>query len=284
MNSDVLSNVNACPSFGGYRCNLMSRYLPFIFLYWSAASLLLFAERFHVAQTHVDVSLIRHFYVFVIGVLFSLSATGFLKSEFFRRVKRRLSVVTVFCVAAAAATALLLNPITYLMVGYRLNDIPLRILSTGTLYFFLFDFLWCALYMQFTGQSLLAPVAISEAEAGPDGEEIQPRQPSFAVEKLGEKRILHANYICYIRAKGDYVELLTDDNCYMIKQTLAGLLKLLDASSFRRVHRSLIVNASKVTGVKACGGGTYELSLEGGHRVRSSRSYKAAVEQILPKA
>lgn len=262
----------------------MTRYLPFVFLYWAAASLLLFTERLHVAQTHIDVSLIRHFYVFVIGVLFSLSATGFLKSEFFRKIKRRLAAVIIFCVTAAAATALLLNPITYLMVGYHLSDIPLKILSTGTLYFFLFYFLWCALYMQFTGQSLLARVAISQGEVDAHGEKVKPRQLTFAVDKLGEKRILHAEYICYIRAKGDYVELFTDDNCYMIKQTLAGLLKVLNASSFRRVHRSLIVNVSKVTGVKACGGGTYELSLEGGHQVRSSRSYKTVVEQILPKA
>jgi len=106
----------------------------------------------------------------------------------------------------------------------------------------------------------------------------------FKVEKMGQKRLLQDRDICCVNASGDYVELVTAANTYLQKETMAQLERQLDKERFKRVHRSTIINAEKIESVVQKPGGAFEIKLEGGHTVLSSRSYKAVVESILPQA
>ena len=63
---------------------------------------------------------------------------------------------------------------------------------------------------------------------------------------------------------------------------LALRIPLLDPDRFKRVHRSTIVNAEKVERVSPKSGGSFEITLEGGRSVQSSRAYRTVVESILP--
>jgi len=225
------------------------------------------------AQAHLDVAIVRYVYYPLIGFLLTFALTSFYNSRFFNAAKGRLVFVALACAVAALVTAVILNPITYLMVGYNIHNIPQEILSTGTLLFALIYCLWSAIYFPLVGQSLLTAPE-------PAGEE---KSNVFRVEKGGEKRLLKDRDICFIRASGDYVELVTAENQYLVKETLTTLEKRLDGARFRRVHRSAIVNQLKLEKAVTKPGGVYVLTFEGDRTLTSSRSYKAIVEDILPK-
>jgi hypothetical protein len=216
--------------------------LIFNISFWLVAAIVLFVNSWSNATRHMDVAIARYLYLIVIGLL--------------------------------VTSALILNPITYLMAGVNIHTVPHEILSTGTLYFALFYFVWSVLYFQLSSRSILG-AALPQSHG---------QDMVFKVEKMGEKRLLHDRDICCVNASGDYVELVTAVNSYLKKETLSKLESQLDKSRFRRVHRSTIINTGKIESVVQKPGGTFEIRLEGGHIVHSSRSYKAIVESILPQA
>lgn len=242
--------------------------------FWLLAAFVLLLNSWSKAQGHMDVAIVRYIYFALIGLLVTYAMTNFYGAAFFQRAAGRPWLVALASFVAAMVTALLLNPITYLMIGYDLHAVPHEILSTGTLYFGLIYFIWSALYFQLTGQSILRPDAAPASE---------PPGRVFKVEKMGEKRLLQDRDICCITASGDYVELVTPSNRYMIKDTLSNLEDLLDGERFERVHRSTIVNKDKIKSVIARQGGAFDITLDGGQVVQSSRSYKTVVEAILPQ-
>lgn len=61
---------------------------------------------------------------------------------------------------------------------------------------------------------------------------------------------LKLNDITHIESDSEYVIFHTPEKKIMCHKTLKSLEKSLDASAFMRVHRSFIVNKSKVTGLK----------------------------------
>lgn len=250
------------------------RFLIFNLSFWLVASVVLFVNAWPNAQHHMDVAIARYIYLVIIGLLITSALTLIYSSGWFRRPARRLLRAILFSSVAALLTALIVNPLTYLMVGADINTVPYEILSTGTLYFALFYIVWSALFLQLQGQSILHDTMP------------KPSQSSlvFKVEKGGAKHLLHDRDICCVSASGDYVELVTAANRYLQKDTLANLEGQLDKSRFKRVHRSTIVNADKIESVVPRSGGAFEITLEGGHVVQSSRAYKVVVEGILPRA
>ena len=238
------------------------------------AAVVLFVNAWPKAQGHINVAVVRYFYFVIIGLLATSALTIVYNSEWFQRSEKRLLQATLFSAGAALVTALILNPITYLMVGANIHTVPVEIISTGTLYFALFYLVWSALYFQLRGQSIFHGESHAAQQSG----------LVFKVEKMGQKRLLQDRDICCVNASGDYVELVTAANTYLQKETMAQLERQLDEDRFRRVHRSTIINAEKIESVVQKPGGAFEITLEGGHTVLSSRSYKAIVEGILPQA
>ena len=250
------------------------RFLFFNISFWLAAAIVLFINSLPNSNTHLDVAYTRYIYMMIVAMLISAALTLIYKSSWFQGSTRKLLWTTLISVLAALLMAAILNPILYLMLGRELHEVHLEILITGTLYFTLLFLLWSALYFQWANQpALKQPVT----ETGN-----HPR--SFKVEKMGENRLLQDRDICCVIASGDYVELLTDSNSYLLKETLAHIESQLDGERFKRIHRSTIVNADMIESVVRKAGGAFELTLQGGKTVQSSRSYKMAVESILPKA
>jgi len=255
--------------------------LLFTISFWFIASLVLFVERYQIAQHHLNVAYIRCAYLWLVGVLISFVLVSFFNSELFKGtiIKPKWWVIT--SSVAAIVTALLLNPVTYLMTGYDIENVPVEIFSTGTLYFFLFYLLWSIFYFKWSfASSALIDVNELSLEDAPGSSD----NHVFNVEKMGEKRLLNDIDICCIRASGDYVELITENNCYMIKNTLKKLDQQLNNSHFKRVHRSTIVNSNKVKSVIPKQSGAFEITLNGGYQILSSRSYKSVVEGLYPTA
>jgi DNA-binding LytR/AlgR family response regulator len=250
------------------------RFLFFTISFWLVAAIVLFINSLPTSNSHLEVAYTRYIYLMIIAMLISSALTLIYKSSWFQGSTRKLLWTALISVLAALLMAAILNPILYLMLGMKLDQVHLEILITGTLYFTLLFLLWSALYLQWVRQP---------AQGEPLVETVEPRR-AFKVEKMGENRLLQDRDICCVIASGDYVELLTDSNSYLLKETLASIESQLDDARFKRVHRSAIVNVDMIESVVRKAGGAFELTLQGGNTVQSSRSYKLAVESILPKA
>ncbi len=85
----------------------------------------------------------------------------------------------------------------------------------------------------------------------------------------------------YFEAESNYVRLRVGDHSYLIRDTLTNLSAQLDPAHFVRVHRSLIVQTSRIVEAESLFAGEYVLFLSTGRRLTSGRTYRAAVQAAL---
>lgn len=85
----------------------------------------------------------------------------------------------------------------------------------------------------------------------------------------------------FFEAESNYVRLRVGDQSYLIRDTLTSLSERLDPAHFVRVHRSLIVQTSRVVEAESLFAGEYVLVLSTGRRLTSGRTYRAAVQAAL---
>jgi two-component system LytT family response regulator len=87
--------------------------------------------------------------------------------------------------------------------------------------------------------------------------------------------------IRWIDAAGDYMCIHAGSDTHILRGTMKELEELLDPKLFQRVHRSTIVNLRLVKSLRAHMNGEYFLTLEGGHELKLSRTYRDKVEYFL---
>jgi two-component system LytT family response regulator len=85
----------------------------------------------------------------------------------------------------------------------------------------------------------------------------------------------------WIDAAGDYMCIHAGGNTHILRGTMKELEEILDPKLFQRVHRSTIVNLRLVRSLRAHMNGEYFLTLEGGHELKLSRTYRDKVEYFL---
>jgi two-component system, LytTR family, response regulator len=87
--------------------------------------------------------------------------------------------------------------------------------------------------------------------------------------------------IQWVDAAGDYMCIHAGGDTHILRGTMKELEELLDPRLFQRVHRSTIVNLRLVKSLRAHMNGEYFLTLEGGHELKLSRTYRDKVEYFL---
>ncbi len=87
--------------------------------------------------------------------------------------------------------------------------------------------------------------------------------------------------IQWIDAAGDYMCVHVGGDTYILRGTMKELEDILDPKLFQRVHRSTIVNLRLVKSLRAHMNGEYFLTLDGGHELKLSRTYRDKVEYFL---
>ena len=85
----------------------------------------------------------------------------------------------------------------------------------------------------------------------------------------------------WIDAAGDYMCIHAAGDTHILRGTMKELEEILDPKLFQRVHRSTIVNLRLVRSLRAHMNGEYFLTLEGGHELKLSRSYRDKIEYFL---
>lgn len=127
-------------------------------------------------------------------------------------------------------------------------------------------------------------------EAGPDPrvlallETLQPppHYPDRIPVRSGPRiRLVPVDEVDYFRAEDNYVRLCVGERSHLVRETLAGLEARLDPARFLRIHRSLIVNRSRIREVEPLFAGEYVVTLADGTRLTSGRSFRDRIRDAL---
>jgi len=103
----------------------------------------------------------------------------------------------------------------------------------------------------------------------------------FLVKGRDRTLVVNAEDIDWIGAADYYVELHVGGQAHLLRETMNELAARLDPEKFFRVHRSAIINLERVREIHPLFRGDCDLVLEGGRRVRLSRTRRAEFERLF---
>jgi hypothetical protein len=110
-----------------------------------------------------------------------------------------------------------------------------------------------------------------------------PLPERFAVRKRGGSEVMvEVADIDWVDAAGNYAVLHVGGDTFEIRSSLAKLEGELDPRRFVRVHKSHIVNISRVTEVTPWMSGDWRIRLQDGAEMNLSRRYRARFEALAP--
>ncbi len=108
-----------------------------------------------------------------------------------------------------------------------------------------------------------------------------PRPEVLPIRQGRETVRLPVASIQWVDAAGDYMCIHAGGETHILRGTMKELEDLLDPKLFQRVHRSTIVNLRLVRSLRAHMNGEYFLTLESGHELKLSRTYRDKIEYFL---
>jgi len=127
------------------------------------------------------------------------------------------------------------------------------------------------LVSQISGEKISS---LAELE-GKKGAGLVHKEPSrLAIRDGGKTTWVDQSDIEWIDAAGDYMCVQAQGTTYIMRKTMKELEKELDDSILQRIHRSTIINITQVKEMESHINGEYFLTLNSGHRVKLSRTYK----------
>lgn len=109
-----------------------------------------------------------------------------------------------------------------------------------------------------------------------------PRQhvKRLAVRSAGKTVFVDVADIDWIEAAENYVQLHTGQTPRLLHVTMNTLEKSLDPGLFLRIHRSIIVNVTRVRELQPLMHGEYMLTLHNGVRLQSGRTYNEKLKSL----
>jgi len=90
-------------------------------------------------------------------------------------------------------------------------------------------------------------------------------------------KFVQTEAVDWFESAGNYVRLHVGSETELVRGTLSGLADQLDPTRFVRIHRSTIVNVSRIREVQPWFGGDYTATLVDGTELRVSRHYRDAL-------
>jgi two-component system LytT family response regulator len=83
--------------------------------------------------------------------------------------------------------------------------------------------------------------------------------------------------IDWVQAEDNYVRIHTGSKSHLLRSTLAAFEKKLDGANFARIHRSAIVNLTKIARLRRVARSKFAVVLSSGAQLRVSRPYAKGV-------
>jgi len=103
----------------------------------------------------------------------------------------------------------------------------------------------------------------------------------IAVKSQNQTLFLNVADIDWIEAASYYACIHVGAATHILRRTLQELEQDLDARTFARIHRSIIVNLDRVRGLALQDNGEYEVVLDSSPRLRLSRRYRKRIQDRL---
>jgi two-component system, LytTR family, response regulator len=102
----------------------------------------------------------------------------------------------------------------------------------------------------------------------------------LSVRSTGRIVFVDVDDVDYVRAAENYVEVHLGRVHHLLHVPMSTLEEALDPEVFLRIHRSTIVNASRIKEVKPGAHGEYVVTLEDGTKLQSGRSYSGRLRAL----
>jgi len=103
----------------------------------------------------------------------------------------------------------------------------------------------------------------------------------LVLKSKGRFIFVNTNEIDWIEAHRNYVCVHVGADAYLHRQTLAAFEERLKPDTFRRIHRSVIVNIHKVKELRPWPTGEYVVLLKTGKELTLSRGYRDQLPDLL---
>jgi two-component system LytT family response regulator len=110
---------------------------------------------------------------------------------------------------------------------------------------------------------------------------VSPRNSRLVIKVNGRVVFLDLDSIDWVEAAANYVRLNVGKESYLLRETLGGISERLDANHFVRIHRSMIVNVSRIKELIPVNSGEYVVVLKNGKELSCSRGYRAGLQGIV---
>jgi len=233
-------------------------------MFWGCCAGLMFLNGLRYG--HWDVAMVRNLYLPLFGVIFSIPISLILERIEKHTQYKRLSLMVSMALLSAVLMGLFLNPLTLSLLGAGPEQFSVTALTNQMVVYFLVFMGWCWVLQT---HILAANNALHSNFV-------------FEFQDGGQLKKVSSDIVLAITASGDYVNYITDTSKYLVIGRMHSLSKELEPYGFKRIHRSSLVNEAHVKAVNKLGKGVYEVTLNSGQSIRSSKSYEQTVLSIVP--
>ena len=103
----------------------------------------------------------------------------------------------------------------------------------------------------------------------------------FAVRSAGKTVFVNLEDVDWIQAAENYVQLQTGRATHLLHVAMNTLENLLDPEIFLRIHRSIIINITRIKEMRPGTHGEYVVTLESGARLHSGRTYSEKLKTMF---
>ena len=101
----------------------------------------------------------------------------------------------------------------------------------------------------------------------------------FLINNGKEKILIKHDEIFHITSASPYVSIQLENKNYLHADSLKSILEKLNSDQFIRIHKSSVINISKVISLKSRLNGDYDIFLSNGESLRLSRTYAAVFKK-----
>jgi len=106
----------------------------------------------------------------------------------------------------------------------------------------------------------------------------------LAIRETGRTYFVAVDTIDWIEGADYYVKLHVNGRVHLLREPLRSLAQRLDPARFARVHRSAIVNLSRIREIRMASKGDHTIVLEDTTRLRLTRARRRDLEALIEAA
>jgi two-component system, LytTR family, response regulator len=107
------------------------------------------------------------------------------------------------------------------------------------------------------------------------------QQERLVIKSGGRVVFLDLHEVDWVEAAANYVRIHAGPGTYLLRQTISSFAQQLPPEKFMRIHRSIIVNLSKIKELQPCNNGEYIVVLRNGRELSLSRSFRGQMHAFL---